>query len=178
MLVRIFCCWCPGAKSPAHQHPQCWFNNQMVSQERRLKHQNTLRGLEISKQHQIVNALELSSPPHPHPPPQKKKKKLFMLVISLVEKNWLHCETVTLWNSLVTWKLAQNLSDVWKPNSQVCHLWLFCWYCLFAMCIRTNIHGSVAFPVLLPIDIENPHHYGTNNCWFPLARKWPKWKWI
>ena len=19
--------------------------------------------------------------------------------------------------------------------------------------------------------------YGTNNCWFPLARKWPTWKW-
>ena len=20
-------------------------------------------------------------------------------------------------------------------------------------------------------------NYGTNNCWFPLARKWPTWKW-
>ena len=29
------------------------------------------------------------------------------------------------------------------------------------MCIpvRTNIHGSVAFPVRLPIDKDNPHHY-------------------
>ena len=23
----------------------------------------------------------------------------------------------------------------------------------------------------------NPLNYGTNNCWFPLARKWPTWKW-
>ena len=22
-----------------------------------------------------------------------------------------------------------------------------------------------------------PPFYGTNNCWFPLARKWPTWKW-
>ena len=26
------------------------------------------------------------------------------------------------------------------------------------MCIRTNIHGSVAFPIQLPIDKENPYH--------------------
>ena len=53
------------------------------------------------------------------------------------------------------------LSKVWKPNCHVFHFWLFCWYCSFAMCIpvRNNIHGSVAFPVLLPFDIENPHHY-------------------
>ena len=75
---------------------------------------------------------------------------------------------VALWKGsivkrLVTWKLAQYLYDVaGSPtvnSGQVCHLWLFCWYRSFAMCIRTDIHGSVAFPGLLPIDIENPHHY-------------------
>ena len=44
-------------------------------------------------------------------------------------------------------------------RGQVCHLWLFSWYSSFAICIHTNIHGLVAFPVLLPIDIENLHHY-------------------
>ena len=44
-------------------------------------------------------------------------------------------------------------------SGRVGHLWLFCWCRSFAMCICTNIHGSVAFPVLLPIDIENLHHY-------------------
>ena len=29
-----------------------------------------------------------------------------------------------------------------------------------------NIHDSI-------VGIHN----GTNNCWFPLARKWPTWKW-
>ena len=76
-----------------------------------------------------------------------------ILVIGLVKK------MVALWNSLVIWKLARYLylSKVWKPNCQVFHLWVFCWYCSFAMCIpvRTNTHGSVAFPVLLPIDKEN-----------------------
>ena len=86
---------------------------------------------------------------------KKNPKTLFILVVNLVEK------MVSLWNSPVIWKLAQYLSNIWKPNCQVCHLWLFCWYCSFAMCIpvRTNIHGSVAFPALLPIHIENPHHY-------------------
>ena len=57
-------------------------------QERRLKRLITLGSLEIGIQHQIVNALELSTTP----PPQKKKKKknnekLLILVIGLVEKN-------------------------------------------------------------------------------------------
>ena len=29
------------------------------------------------------------------------------------------------------------------------------------MCIGINIHGSVAFPIQLTIDIENPYHYIT-----------------
>ena len=41
-------------------------------QERRLKRLITLGSLEIGIQHQIVNALELSTPP---PPPKKKKYK-------------------------------------------------------------------------------------------------------
>ena len=61
-------------------------------QEGRLKRLITLGGLEIGIQHQIVNALELSTPqppppPPPPPPPKKKKnKKLFILVIGLIEK--------------------------------------------------------------------------------------------
>ena len=93
-----------------------WCNK--VQQERRLKRPKTLDGLEIGIQHQIVNALELSTPPPPTPPPtpppikkEKKKnnEKLFILVISLKKM-------VALWNSLVTWKLAKYLSNVWKPN--------------------------------------------------------------
>ena len=26
-------------------------------------------------------------------------------------------------------------------------------------------------------SIMDIHNCGTNNCWFPLARKWPTWKW-
>ena len=59
----------------------------------------------------------------PDPSVRGYKKTLFNLVISLVkfqpttntyvaEKKWSQCETVALWNSLVTWKLAQYLSDV------------------------------------------------------------------
>ena len=48
-----------------------------IEQEWHLKRLNTLGGLEIGIQHQIVNTLELSNPP---PPPQKKKE----------EKNPLH----------------------------------------------------------------------------------------
>ena len=96
---------------------------------------------------------------HTHTPQKKKKKKnnekLLILAIGLVEKLG---RTVK-----HSWNLAQYryLSKVWKPNCQVFHLWLFCWYCSFAMCIPvlTNIHGSAASPVLLPINKENPHHY-------------------
>ena len=49
-----------------------------------------------------------------------------------------------------TTSLAYPLSHV---NIQ---LSLVCWYHLFTMCIPTNIYGSVAFPVLMPIDMENP----------------------
>ena len=31
------------------------------------------------------------------------------------------------------------------------------------------------FPSPRPLPCIN--NYGTNNCWFPLARKWPTWKW-
>ena len=68
-------------------------------------------------------------------------------------KKWSQCETVALWNSLVTWKLAQYLSDV--TGSPTVNGGLS----LVAVLLITNIHGSVAFPVLLPIDIENLHHY-------------------
>ena len=51
-----------------------------------------------------------------------------------------HCETVALWNSLGTCKTSSiPLRCHWKPNcqrrSQLCHLWLFCWYRSFAMWI-------------------------------------------
>ena len=41
-------------------------------------------------------------------------------------------------------------------NSQLSSLSLVCWYHLFTLYIRPNIIGSVAFQVLLPIDLENP----------------------
>ena len=111
-----------------------------IEQEWHLKRLNTLGGLEIGIQHQIVNTLELSNPP-PKKKKKKKKKSLFILVI----KTWLK-KLVALWKSLVTWKLAQYLSNVWKPNCQVCHFLLFCWYCSFAMCIpfRSRISSTVA----------------------------------
>ena len=69
-------------------------------------------GLEIGIQHQIVNALELSPPP---PPPKKTKQwKTHHSSNRPGWKNWSH------WNSLVTWKLAQYLSKVWKPNCHTC----------------------------------------------------------
>ena len=69
------------------------------TQERCLKRLITLGGVEISIQHQIVNALELSMTPPPPPPKKqqqqkKNNEKLLILVISLVEKNWSHYETV------------------------------------------------------------------------------------
>ena len=97
---------------------------------------------------QIVNTLKLSAPHQ-----IEFKKNLSNLVISLVKfqttntctyvaaKKWSHCETVVLWNSLGTCKTSSiPLRCHWKPNcqrrSQVCHLWLFCWYtrlpCAFA----------------------------------------------
>ena len=104
-------------------------------------------------------------PPHPPPPPKKKIKneKLLILVIGLVEK--IGC-TVKQSSDLKTSSLYRYLSKVWKPNCQVFHLWLFCWYCSFAMCIpvRTNIHGSVAFPVLLPIDKRKIHIIIETKC--------------
>ena len=79
---------------------------------------------------QLVNTLELSAPP-----PNRGKKNLQpgnqpgdasnnKCICS--SKKWSHCETVALWNSLLTWKLAQYLSDVTgRPTVngiQVCHL--------------------------------------------------------
>ena len=64
--------------------------------------------------------------------------------------------------SLVTWKLSQYLSDVTGSptvKSVTCGCFVDTIRFGFAMGIRTNIHGSVAFPVLLLIDKENPHHY-------------------
>ena len=94
-------------------------------------------------------------------------------------------KTVTLWNShtvkqsMATWLLSHPTmahielskgSDLkpsslplrchWKLNCQVCHL------CYHTIHIRTNIYCSVIFPVLLPINIENPHN------WWKLVYLW------
>ena len=68
---------------------------------------------------------------------------------------------VAVWNS----RFVKQSSDLkisstplrchWKPNCQLVNGGLS----LVAVLLITNIHGSVAFPVLLPIDVENPHHY-------------------
>ena len=78
------------------------------------------------------------------------------------KKRW-HCETVALWNSLVTWKLAQYPYDViGSPTvkSVTCGCCVDTIHWGFVMGIRTNIHGLAAFPVLLLIHMENPHHNG------------------
>ena len=116
----------------------------------------------------IVNTLELSGPHQ-----IQLKKNLSNLVkfqttntcTYVAAKNgW----TVALWNSLGTCKtssipigidamsLEAQLST--EVKSVTCG-YFQCWYRSFAMCICINIHGSVVFSVLLPIDIENPHHY-------------------
>ena len=79
--------------------------------------------------------------------------------IYLAAKKWSHCETVALWNSLVTWKLAQYLSDLPTVKSVTCGCFVDAIRWGFVMGIRTNIQGSVAFPVLLLIHIETPDHY-------------------
>ena len=121
---------------------------------------------------QIANTLGLSAP---HQNWGKEKNPLepgyqpgeasnkYMYICS--SKKWSHCETVTLWNSLGACKTSSiPLRCHRKPNcqrrsSQSLVAVVFCWYRSFVMCICTNIHGSVVFSVLLPIDIENPHHY-------------------
>ena len=89
---------------------------------------------------------------------RKKKEKLLILVIGLVEKIG---RTVKQSSGLKTSSIPLQSLEAQLSSLSPVHLWLFCWYCSSAMCIpvRTNIHGSVAFPVLLPIDKENPHHY-------------------
>ena len=59
----------------------------------------------------------------------------------------------------------RSVSPTVNGLTEVCHLWLFCWYRSFVICIWTSIHGSVAVPVLLPIDIENSHHYWNDIRW-------------
>ena len=64
---------------------------------------------------------------------------------------------MTLWNSLVTGKLAQYLSDVaGSPTVKTvtCCSFVDTIRLGFPMGIRTNIHGSVAIPVLLLGDIR------------------------
>ena len=106
---------------------------------------------------QIVNTLELSAPP----PNRGKKKQLFNLVISLMKfrttNTYAAAKMVAVWNSRFVkqssdFKLAQYLSDVTGSPTVKGGL------SLVAVLLITNIHGSVAFPVLLPIDIEHPHH--------------------
>ena len=124
-----------------------------------------------------LNTLEMSPPP---PPPQKKKKKkkttkkgkkknsssLRCHVKFQTQQIHVATKIVILWNSLrsthptnwvwrVTWKLVHFLSDV-TGSSTVKSVTIFR-YRSFVMCIRTAIYGS--FPVLFPIDIQNPHHY-------------------
>ena len=83
-------------------------------------------------------------PTHPPHPPKKK--------IHVASEKWSHCETVALWNNLVTktsstCSIHRSLRCHWKPDYQGSSLslvlWLFSWYRAFAMCIRTNIQDSV-----------------------------------
>ena len=135
-------------------------------QEQCSKCRNTLGGLEISILHQTVNTLELSAPP---PPPEKKT---FILVISRVKFQTtntcsiqkmvaLYSCTVKQSSDLKTYsiKVSPMSLEAWLSSLSLVLWLLFSWYRSFAMCIRTYIHDSVAFPVLLLMDIEDPHHY-------------------
>ena len=105
----------------------------------------------------VIHTLELSAPP------PVEVKQFFNLVISLVK-----FQTTNSYAAAKNSRIVKQSSDLktssiplrrhWKPNcqwtygGQICHLWPFCWYRSLAMCGFTNIHGSVAFPALLPID--------------------------
>ena len=103
----------------------------------------------------------------PPPPPKKKKKKnekLFILVSSLVEKIG---RTVKQCSDLKTSSIPIPLQSV---EAQLSSLSLVVLLILFVCHLHSgshqyNIHGSVAFPILLPIDIENPHHYWNVVYW-------------
>ena len=108
----------------------------------------------------IVNILELSAPP-----PNRGREKTLQPCNQPGEdsNNKYICNSnklVVLWTSrfvkqssdLKTSSIPLRSDVTGSPTvngGQVCHLWLFCWYRSFAMCICTNIYGSVAFPVLL-----------------------------
>ena len=57
------------------------------------------------------------------------------------------------------WKTGPGLPDVTGSLTDKFALWLLSWYCMFAIWIRINIQDSVILPALLPIDIEDAHHY-------------------
>ena len=42
--------------------------------------------------------------------------------------------------------------------------------------IATGVGMGVHFKTLFASWLSSPYN-GTNNCWFPLAGKWPTWKW-
>ena len=118
-------------------------------------------GLEISICHQIVNTLELSASP-----PLKKKKKKNLVKFQTtntcsIQKKWSHCETVALWTSLVTRKLAQyrSLWCHWKPDCQVCHLFCGCLVdtvrlpCAFAPIFRIQSHFQYCYQSIQKIHI-------------------------
>ena len=101
-------------------------------------------------------------------------------------------------------KLSQNGHFVSRFPSSVAailkhHLWSY-WnssWPWFRSSVRNPVGPRVLYPLTLnscnqPIfadnefmrqsistilHFENSKYYGTNNCWFPLARKWPTWKW-
>ena len=66
--------------------------------------------------------------------------------------------------------------------------WLYCsgcWFHLGSAYLHIKpkywhwspkMHTSAISETLLFLNIL-VFHNGTNNCWFPLARKWPTWKW-
>ena len=110
---------------------QCSFMSIQTGNTRAFVNAEKPSAIFISIRHPKVNTLELSAP--------RGKTRLSSHI------SYLKTSSI---------RLRRN----WKPNCQVWKFWLFCWYHSFTVCIHSHIHGSVAFQVLLPIDIRNQNH--------------------
>ena len=130
---------------------QCY----MTSLQETLKYPRQPRDQYLSPNSKYIVAV-----PPPTPP---KKWWSFKQQMHVASK-----QLAALWNS----HTVKQSSDLNNSSIQVSRMsletWLsslslvlvlFSWYRSFPTCFCTNIHDSVAYSVLLPIDIEDPHHY-------------------
>ena len=105
------------------------------------------------------------------------------------EKSYSHCHihielsfsklsliSKVLWRQLKTWgwksKLRQLKLDVRMTTRLLCSyiIIVFLFYC-----VLNHFHHTYLY--WCEWCFQSQAANGTNNCWFPLARKWPTWKW-